>query len=68
MSGNQRKYEYLASVCDALAQSASTPEQRETFVDLAHKWRAIATNQKPYEVPIATYRSAIKAWLHGLHR
>ena len=35
MSGNQRKYEYLASVCDALAQSASTPEQRETFVDLA---------------------------------
>ena len=23
-------------------------EKRETFVDLAHKWRAIATSQKPY--------------------
>ena len=65
---SERKFEHLAGLCDALAQSVSTPEQRETFVDLARKWRAIATSQKPYEVRIATHRSAIKAWLHGLRR
>ena len=68
MTSDQGKFEHLAGLCDCLAQSASTPEQRETFVDLAHKWRAIATSQKLYEVPIAPHRSAIKAWLHGLRR
>ena len=68
MNIDQRKFEHLAGLCDSLAQSASTPEQRETFVDLAYKWRAIATTQKPYEVPIATHRSAIKAWLHSVVR
>jgi hypothetical protein len=43
MTRYQRKYEHLAGVCDALAQSASTPEQREIFRDLANKWRALLT-------------------------
>ena len=46
MTSDQRKFEHLAGSCDSLAQSASTPEQREAIVDLAHKWQAIATSQK----------------------
>ena len=68
MTSDQGKFDILRAFATPSARSASTPEQRETFVDLAHKWRAIATSQKPYEVPIATHRSAIKAWLHGLRR
>ena len=51
MTSYQRKYERLAGVCDSLAQNASTPEQRESLLDLAHKWRALATNPKICEVP-----------------
>jgi hypothetical protein len=69
MTSYQRKYEHLAGLCDALAQSASTPEQRESFLDLANKWRAMATSQKIYEVPPRdTHRSAVNAWLSGLRR
>jgi hypothetical protein len=69
MTSYQRKYEHLAGVCDALAQSASTPEQRESFLDLANKWRAFANSQKLFEVPPReAHRSAINAWLNGLRR
>ena len=69
MSSNQRKYEHLAGVCDALAQSASTPEQREHLLDLAHQWRALATDPKIYEFPPrGAHRSDVTAWLKGLHR
>ena len=69
MTSHQRKYEHLAGVCDALAQSASTPEQRESFLDLANKWRAMATSTKIYEVPPReAHRSAVNAWLNGLRR
>ena len=69
MTSYQRKYEHLAGVCDALAQSASTPEQRESFLDLANKWRAMATSQKLYEVaPRDAHRYAVTAWLKGLQR
>ena len=51
MTSYQRKYEHLASVCDSLAQNASAPEEREHLLDLAHQWRAMATNPKIYEVP-----------------
>jgi hypothetical protein len=69
MTSDQRKYEHLAGVCDALAQNASTPEQRESLLDLAHKWRAMATSAKIYEVPpLDSHRSAVTAWLKGLHR
>ena len=68
MTTYQRKYEHLAGVCDALAQSASTPEQRESFLDLANKWRAMATSQKLYVVALLdAHRSAVTAWLKGLH-
>ena len=46
MTSYQRKYEHLASVCDSLAQNASAPEEREHLLDLAHQWRAMATNRK----------------------
>ena len=45
MTSDQRKFEHLAGLCDSLAQNASTPEQRESLLDLAHKWRAMATSQ-----------------------
>ena len=65
MTSHQRKYEHLAGVCDALAQGASTPEQREHLLDLAHKWRALATDPKIYEVPPRdAHRSAVSAWLN----
>ena len=65
MTSYQRKYGHLAGVCDALAQSDSTPEQRESFLDLAQKWRAMATSQKIYEVPPReAHRSAVTAWLN----
>ena len=68
MSSDQRKFEHLAGLCDSLAQNASTPEQRESFLDLAHKWRAMATSQKLYEVaPLDAHRSAVTAWLKGLN-
>ena len=68
MSSDQRKFEHLAGLCDSLAQNASTPEQRESFLDLAHKWRAMATSQQLYEVaPLDAHRSAVTAWLKGLH-
>ena len=68
MSSDQRKFEHLAGLCDFLAQNASTPEQRESFLDLAHKWRAMATSQKLYEVaPLDAHRSAVTAWLKGLN-
>ena len=64
-----KKYEHLAGVCDALAQSALTPEQREHLLDLAHQWRAMATDPKIYEVPPRdAHRSAVTAWLKGPHR
>jgi|RhiMethySRZTD1v2_1073278.scaffolds.fasta_scaffold3320219_1 hypothetical protein len=69
MTGYQRKYEHLAGVCDALAQSASTPEQRESFLDLANKWRALATGAKIYEVPPReAHRSAVNEWLSSVVR
>ncbi|MGA8434150.1 MAG: hypothetical protein WB713_05085 [Methyloceanibacter sp.] len=69
MTSYQRKYEHLAGVCDALAQSASTPEQRESFLDLANKWRAMANSQKLYEVaPRDAHRYTVTAWLKGLQR
>ena len=58
MTSYQRKYEHLAGVCDALAQSASTPEQRESFLDLANKWRVLANSQKLIEVPPRALASA----------
>jgi uncharacterized membrane-anchored protein YhcB (DUF1043 family) len=69
MTSYQRKYEHLASVCDSLAQSASAPEEREHLLDLAHQWRAMATNPKICEVPPRdAHRAAVTAWLKGLHR
>ena len=70
MSGYQRKYEHLAGVCDALAEGASTPEQRESFLDLASKWRAMATSQTIYEVFLRekAHRSAVKEWLSSAIR
>ena len=68
MSSDQRKFEHLAGLCNSLAQNASTPEQRESFLDLAHKWRAMATSQKLYEVaPLDAHRSAVTALLKGLN-
>ena len=68
MTSDQRKFEHLAGLCDSLAQNASTPEQRESLLDLAHKWRAMATSQKLYEVaPLDAHRSAVTAWLKGLN-
>jgi hypothetical protein len=67
MTSDQRKFEHLAGLCDSLAQNALTSEQRETLLDLAHKWRAMATSQKTYEVPPReAHRSAVTAWLNGL--
>jgi uncharacterized membrane-anchored protein YhcB (DUF1043 family) len=69
MTSYQRKYEHLASVCDSLAQNASAPEERDHLLDLAHQWRAMATNPKIYEVPPRdAHRAAVTAWLKGLHR
>ena len=69
MTGYQRKCEHLAGVCDALAQSASTPEQRESFLDLVNKWRALANSQNLFEVPPReAHRSTVTAWLNGLRR
>ena len=69
MTSYQRKYEHLASDCDSLAQSASAPEEREHLLDLAHQWRAMATNPKIFEVPPRdAHRAAVIAWLKGLHR
>jgi hypothetical protein len=69
MSGDRKKYEHLAGLCDYLAQSASTPEQRKTFEELAGKWRVMATNQKLYEVPPSTARrSVVRGWLSGLRK
>ena len=39
MTSDQSKFEHLAGLCDSLAQNASTPEQRESLLDLARKWR-----------------------------
>ena len=36
MTSDQRKFEHLAGLCDSLAQSASTPEQRETAQVAGH--------------------------------
>lgn len=67
MTRDKQKFEHLASLCDCLAISSSSPEQRETFVDLAQKWRAMAITQELYEVPeVAAHHSAVKAWLAGL--
>ncbi|MGA8436456.1 MAG: hypothetical protein WB713_17070, partial [Methyloceanibacter sp.] len=64
MTSDQSKFEHLAGLCDSLAQNASTPEQRESLLDLAHKWRAMATSQNLYEVaPRDSYRYAVTAWL-----
>ena len=49
MTSDQKKFEHLAG-CELLAQNSSTPEQRESLLDLAHKWRAMATSQNLYEV------------------
>ena len=69
MTSYQRKYEHLASVCDSLAQNASVPEERDHLLDLAHQWRAMATNPKIYEVPRRdAHRVAVTARLKGLHR
>ena len=69
MTGYQRKYEHLAGVCDALAQGALTPEQREHLLHLAHQWRALATNPKIYEVPLRdAHRSAVQEWLSSAIR
>ena len=66
MLSNQRKYETLAGVCDCLAQTASSPEQREHLLDLAHKWRALATDPKIYEVPPRD--AHVKEWLSSAIR
>lgn len=69
MISYQRKYETLAGVCDALAQNALTPEQREHLLDLAHQWRALATDPKIYGVPPRdAHRSAVKEWLSSAIR
>jgi hypothetical protein len=69
MTSDQRKFEHLAGLCDCLAQNASTPEQRESLLDLADKWRAIATSPKIYEVPPrAAHRSAVNEWLSSAVR
>jgi hypothetical protein len=69
MTIDQRKFEQLAALCDSLAQSASAPEERKHLLDLAHQWRAMATSPKIYEVPPRNaHRSAVTAWLKGLHR
>ena len=68
MTSDQRKFEHLAGLCNSLAQNALTPEQRETLLDLAHKWRAMATSPKICEVaPLDAHRSAVTAWPKGLH-
>jgi len=70
MASDQRKFESLAALCDSLAQNASAPEEREHLLDLAHRWRAMATNPKVYEVALRdTHRSAVTAWLkHSIVR
>jgi hypothetical protein len=69
MTAYQRKCEHLAGVCDALAQGALTPEQREHLLDLAHQWRALATDPKIYKVPPRdAHRSAVKEWLSSAIR
>jgi hypothetical protein len=69
MTSDQRKFERLAALCDTLAQSASAPEEREHLLDLAHQWRALATNPKIYEVPPRhPHRSAVTAWLRSAVR
>jgi hypothetical protein len=69
MSGDRKKYEHLAGVCDYLAQTAPTPEQRKTFEELAGKWRVMATNQNLYEVaPSTAHRSTVRGWLSGLRK
>jgi hypothetical protein len=69
MTSDQRKFEHLAGLCDCLAQNASTAEQRESLLDLAHKWRTMATNPKIYEVPPRdAHRSAVNEWLSSAVR
>ena len=69
MTSDQRKFEHLAALCDSLAQNASAPEEHEHLLDLAHQWRAMATSQKLNKVPPRdAHRSAVTAWLKGLHR
>jgi hypothetical protein len=70
MTGYQRKCEHLAGVCDALAQSALTSEQREHLLDLADQWRGVGDRSKIYEKvpPRDAHRSAVTTWLKGLHR
>jgi hypothetical protein len=69
MTSEKQKFEHLASLCDCLATSAPTQEQRETFVFLAQKWRAMAITQELYEVPpVPAHRSAVKAWLTEVRR
>jgi hypothetical protein len=70
MTSDQRKFESLAALCDSLAQSASVPEEREHLLDLAQKWRAMATSPKIYEVPPRdAHRSAVTRVAEGkLHR
>ena len=69
MLSNQRKFHCLAGVCDCLAQTASSPEQREKFLHLAEKWRAMASGQSVSEVPLRDeHRSAVNEWLSSAIR
>ena len=58
MTSYQRKMRTSCGRLRCPAQSASSPEQRESFLDLANKWRVLANSQKLIEVPPRALASA----------
>ena len=46
MTRDPKKFRAIARVCAVLAKSAVTPEERDTFANLAETWRGMAASSE----------------------
>jgi len=69
----QQKFFDIAQLCDVLAQSAPTPDERDNFMSMAEKWRALATGRQGggnlhRDTLSAAHRSATNALHSGVEK
>ena len=55
MTRDPKKFREIARVCAVLSQSAATPEERDTFANLAETWRGMAASSESLHALLDRY-------------